>query len=76
MGDVNQLSPVAMKSIADDFNLKTSCSTDSICKISLSEFINPPNELETVNFTFHLTNIVRQRVEVFKDILSSTRNRT
>ena len=52
MGDVNQLPPVAMKSIADDSNPKSSFSSDAVGKIAFSEFMNPPNELETINFTF------------------------
>ena len=51
--DVNQLPPVAMKSSADDCNSNSSCSSDAIGKITFSEFIDPLNQLETVNFTFH-----------------------
>ena len=66
MGDVNQLPPVAMKSIADDSNPNSSCSSDAIGKIAFSEFMDPPNELETINFTFHMTDVVRQKVNSFK----------
>ena len=30
MGDINQLPPVTMKSITDDFNPNSSCSADAI----------------------------------------------
>ena len=66
--DVNQLPHVAMKSIADDSNPNSSCSTDAIGKITISEFMDPPNQLETINFTFHMTNVVRQKDEQFKNI--------
>ena len=45
-----------MKSIINDSDPKTSCSTDSIGKTSISEFMNLPNELESINYTFHMTN--------------------
>ena len=35
--------------------------------------MNPPNELEIVNFKFHMTNVVRQKDENSKDTLSSMR---
>ena len=66
MGDVNQLPPVAMNSIADDFNPNPSCSADAIGTIFFSEFMDPPNQSETVNFTFHMTDVVRQKDEEFK----------
>ena len=61
MDDVNQLPPVAMKSIADDCNPKSPCSVDAIGTIAFSESMNPPNQSETVNYTFHMTDIVRQK---------------
>ena len=61
MGDVNQSPHVAMKTITDDCNSNSSCSADSIGKII--EFIDPPNQLETINFTFHMTDVVRQKDE-------------
>ena len=69
MGDVRQLHPVAMRSIADNSNPNTSCSGEGIGKITFSEFTNPLNQLETVNFTFHMTDVVRQKDKKFKDIL-------
>ena len=59
LGDVNHLPPVSMKSIADKSNPNSSCSTDAIGKLAFSEFMDPPNELETINFTFHMTDVVR-----------------
>ena len=50
MGDVNQLSPVVMKSIAD-----------GIGTFTLSKFMDPPNKSKTVNFKFHITDVVRQK---------------
>ena len=66
MGDVNQLPPVAMKSIADDCNPKSPCSADAIGISTFSEFMDPLNQSETVNFTFHMTDVVRQKDEEFK----------
>ena len=60
MRDVNQLPYLAMKSIADDSNPNSSCSSDDIRKITFSEFMDPLNQLETINFTFHMTDVVRQ----------------
>ena len=59
MGDDNQLPPVATKSIADDYNPKYPCSADAIRTIAFSEFMDPLNQSETVNFTFHMTDVVR-----------------
>ena len=66
MGDVNQLPPVATKSINDDSNPNKWCSVDAVDKISFSEFMDPPNQLETVYFTFHMTDFVRQKDEQFQ----------
>ena len=35
-----------------------------------SESTNPLNQLRTINFTFHITYVVRQKDWNFKDILS------
>ena len=48
-----------MKSISDESDSKTSYSTDDICKISISEFMNQNKENEIVNFKFHMTAVVR-----------------
>ena len=76
MGDINQLPPVAMKSITDDSNPKSTCSADAIGTIAFSEFMNPSNQSETINFTFHMTDVVRQKNEHFKKVLSQMRNGT
>ena len=57
MSDANQLPPAAMKSIADDSNLNSSCSSNAIWKIVISKFMDLPNQLET--FTFRMTDAVR-----------------
>ena len=59
MGDVNQLPPVAIKSITDNSNSSTSCSSDDIGTIAFSEFMNPSNQLKNIYFTFHMTDAVR-----------------
>ena len=38
--------------------------------------MDPPNQLKTINFTFHITDVVRQKDEQFKNILSLMRNGT
>ena len=63
MGDVNQVLPVAMKSIADDSNPNSSCSSDAIGIITFSAFMDSLNQLETFNFIFHMTDVVRQKDE-------------
>ena len=65
-----------MKSIADDSNPNSSCSSDGIGKITFSEFMDPLNQLETINFIFHMTDVVRQKDEQIKNILSLMRNGT
>ena len=76
MGDVNHLPPVSMKSIADESNPNYPCSTDAIGKLAFSEFMDPPNELETINFTFHMADVVSKKDKQFKNILSLMRNGT
>ena len=76
MGDVNQLSHVAMKWITDDCNPKSPCSADAIGTMDFSEFMDLPNQSETVYFIFHITNVVRQKDEEFINVLSSMRNET
>ena len=66
MGGVNQLPHVAMKSITDYSNLNSSCSSNAIWKIVISKFMDLPNQLE--NFTFRMTDAVRQKDGQFKDI--------
>ena len=35
--------------------------------------MNPPDNSETINYTFHITDVIRQNDEEFKNILSSMR---
>ena len=65
-----------MKSIADDCNPNSSCSADAIGTIAFFEFMDPPNQSETVNFTFHMTDVVSQKDKEFKKVLSLMRTRT
>ena len=48
-----------MKSSADDCNPKSFCSADAIRTIAFSEFMDPPNQSDYVNFTFYMTDVVR-----------------
>ena len=65
-----------LKSIADDSNPISLCRFDTITKFSFSEFIHPPNQLETIKFIFHMIDVVKQKNEQFKNILSLMRNGT
>ena len=65
MNDVNQVPPVENKSIPGDSNPKTSCSADDIGEIDISEFMNPPNEHEIVNFIFHMIDVVMEQDNYF-----------
>ena len=69
MGDVNQLPPVAMNSITDGCNSKFACSADAIGTIAFYEFMDPPNQSETVNFIFHMTDVARQNDKGFKTFI-------
>ena len=73
MGDVNQVLPLAMKSIADDSSSNSSCTADTIGEIAFSAFMDPPNQLETFNFIFHMTDVVSHEDQQFKHILSLMR---
>ena len=75
MGDINQLPPVFMKSIADDSQI-TSNDADGVGRYAFSDFMNPPNSSETINYTFHMNDVIRQNDEEFKNILSSMRKGT
>ena len=55
----HQVSHIVMKSTADESNSKTSFNGDDIGNIVFFEFTNPSNELETIFFTFHMTNAVK-----------------
>ena len=67
---------VSMESIAGESIPNSSCSSDAIGKFTFSKFMDPPNQLETINFTFHITDVVTQKNEQFKNILSLMRNGT
>ena len=64
--DVKQVPPVSMESIADDSNPNSLCNADAIGKIAFSKFTDPPNQ-------HHMTDVVRQKNEQFKNILSLMR---
>ena len=66
MGDVNQLPPIAMKSVADYCNPKSPCSADALRTIIFSEFMDPSNQSETINSISYMTNIVKQKDKEFK----------
>ena len=66
MGGVNLLPPVAKKSIADHCNPRSTCSADAMGTLVFSEFMDPPNQSKTVDFTFHMTDVVRQKDKEFK----------
>ena len=68
MGDINLLSPVFMKSILDD-SLIPSNNADGVVKYAFSDFMNPPDSSETINYTFHMTDVIRQNDEEFKNML-------
>ena len=62
MGDINQLPSVFMKSIADDSQI-SSKNTDFVGKYAFSDFMNSPDSSKAINYTFHLTNVIRQNDE-------------
>ena len=76
MGDVNQLPPVTMKSIADYSTPNPSCSSSAMGKIVFFEFMDLSNQLKINNFSFHMTDVIRQKVEQFQKVSSSMRNGT
>ena len=65
-----------MQLIVDNTNPNTSCTADGIEKSSSYEFMNPYNQLETINFTFPMNDVVKQKDEKCKNILSLMRNGT
>ena len=75
MGDINLLSPVFMKSILD-YSQIPSNNADGVGKYAFSDFINPPDSSETINYTFHMTDVIRKNDEEFKNILSSMKKVT
>ena len=75
MGDINQLPPVFMKSIADDSQISSN-NADGVGKYAFSDFMNPLDSSETINYTVHMTDVIKQNDEEFKNILSSMRKGT
>ena len=75
MGDINQLPPVFMKLITDDSQISSN-NADGVGKYAFSNFINPLNSSGTINYTFHIADVIRQNDEEFKNILSSMRKGT
>ena len=69
MGDINQLPPV------DDSQISSN-NADGIGKYAFLDFMNPPDSSETINYTFHMTDVIRQNYGEFKNILSSMRKGT
>ena len=65
-----------MKAIADDSDSNKLCIIDDIGKIAFSEFIDPSNQLETINITCHMTDVVMKKDEQFKYNLSLMKNET
>ena len=63
-----------MKLIAADSNPNLSYSADVIGTIEFAEFMEPPNQSETINFTLHMTDLIRQKDEEFKNVLYLMRN--
>ena len=49
MGDINQLPPVFMKSIADNSQISSN-DADDVGKYAFSDFMNPPNSSGTINY--------------------------
>ena len=60
MGDINQLPPVFMKSIVDDSQISSN-DADGVGRYAFSDFMNPPNSSETINYTFHMNYIIKRR---------------
>ena len=67
MGDINQLPPICMKSIVDDSQIASN-DADGVEKYVFSDFMNPPNSIETFNYTFHMNDVIRKNDEEFKNI--------
>ena len=76
MGEINQLQPISIQLIIDDLDPKKSYNTHGTGEITLSEFMNPTNEHVTINYSFHMTDVVMQKGEKFKEIISSMRKGT
>ena len=64
-----------MKPIADDFKIASN-DADGVGRYAFSDFMNPLNSSETINCTFHMTDVIRQNDETIKNVLSSMRKGT
>ena len=62
-----------MKSIVNSSDLTTSYKAGGDGKYTLSKFMNLLNEYETMKNSFHMTDILRQKDDQFKVIISSMR---
>ena len=72
MGDINQLPLVFIKSIAY-YSQISSNDASGVGRYAFSDFTNPPNSSETINYTFHMNDVITQNDKEFKNILSSMR---
>ena len=68
MGDINQLPPIFMKSIADDSQISLN-NADGVGRYAFSDLMNPPYSSESINYTFHMTDVIRQNDVEFKNVL-------
>ena len=51
-----------MKSITDDSQILSN-NVDGVGKCGFSDFMNPPDSSKTINYTFHMTDVIRQNDE-------------
>ena len=72
MGDINQLPPVFMKSIANNSQISSN-NTDGVGRYAFSDFMHPSDSSNTIKYTFYMPDVIRQNDEEFKNILSSIR---
>ena len=62
MGDINQLPHFSTKSIVDGSQISSN-NADGVGIYAFLEFMNPPDSSETINYTFHMTDVIRQNDE-------------
>ena len=67
MGDINQFPPVFMKSIADVSHISLN-NADGVGRYVFIDFMNLLNSSETINYTFHMTDVIRQNDKEFKNM--------
>ena len=51
-----------MKPIADDSKIASN-DADGVGRYAFSDFMNPPNSSETINCTFHMNDIIKQKTK-------------